>query len=95
MLVVDLNLVIVFTSHCYSMKMPPQRQRRRLTVEELARCIGMLKYGARQRHVAELLGVSQSVVAELKTGIKLMVQLLIDMEAAEKGPPRSKMTVFS
>ena len=44
------------------MKMPPQRQRRRLTVEELARCIGMLENGARQRHVAELLGVSQSVV---------------------------------
>ena len=44
------------------MKMPQQRQRRRLTVEELAKCIGMLENGARQRHVAELLGVSQSVV---------------------------------
>jgi hypothetical protein len=37
----------------------------------------------------------RALFAELGTGIKLMVQLLIDMEAAEKGPPRSKMTVFS
>lgn len=42
--------------------MPPQRQRRRLTAEELGRCIGMLENGARQRHVAEVMGVSQSVV---------------------------------
>ena len=33
----------------------------------------------------------RALFAELGTGIKLMVQLLIDMEAAEKGQPRSKM----
>ncbi|XP_046548606.1 visual pigment-like receptor peropsin [Haliotis rubra] len=32
----------------------------------------------------------RALFAELGTGINLMVQLLIDMEAAEKGPPRSK-----
>ena len=43
--------------------MPPQHQMRRLTGEELARCIRMLEDGARQRHVAESMSVSQSVVS--------------------------------
>lgn len=42
--------------------MPPQRQRRRLTSEQLGRCIGMLESGFSQRHVANALNVSQSVV---------------------------------
>lgn len=43
--------------------MPPQRVRRRLTTEQLGRCIGMLDAGYSQRDVANALNVSQSVVS--------------------------------
>ena len=47
--------------------MPPQRQRRRLTTEELARAraraMGMLECGFSQRRVANICGVSQSVIS--------------------------------
>ena len=43
--------------------MPPQRQRRRLTTEELSRAMGMLEYGPSQRRVANVFGVSQSVIS--------------------------------
>ena len=43
--------------------MPPQRQRRRLTTEELARAMGMLEHGSSQRRVANVFGVSQSVIS--------------------------------
>ena len=42
--------------------MPPQRQRSRLTTEELARAMGMLECGSSQRRVANVFGVSQSVI---------------------------------
>ena len=42
--------------------MPPQHVRRRLTTEQLGRCIGMLDAGYSQRDVANALNVSQSVV---------------------------------
>ena len=42
--------------------MPPQRVRRRLTTEQLGRCIGMLDAGYSQRDVANALNVNQSVV---------------------------------
>ena len=43
--------------------MPPQRQCRRLTTEELARAMGMLECGSSQRRVASVFGLSQSVIS--------------------------------
>ena len=39
--------------------MPPQRQRSRLTTDELPRAMDMLEYGSSQRRVANVFGVSQ------------------------------------
>ena len=41
--------------------MPPQRQCSRLTTEELARAVDMLKCGSSKRRVANVFGLSQSV----------------------------------
>ena len=43
--------------------MPPQRQRRRLSTEELSRAIGMLECGSSQRRVANVFSLSQSVIS--------------------------------
>ena len=43
--------------------MPPQCQRNRLTHEEMARAMGMLECGYSQRRVANVFGVSQSVIS--------------------------------
>ena len=43
--------------------MPPQRQRRRLTTEELSRTMGMLECGSSQHMVANVFGVSQIVIS--------------------------------
>ena len=42
--------------------MPPQRQRRRLTTEELSRAMGMLECGFSQHRIANVVGVSQIVI---------------------------------
>ena len=42
--------------------MPPRRQRNRLPTEELARAMGMTECGYSQRRVANVFGVSQSVI---------------------------------
>lgn len=63
MLLVGENLEVpkFFALHL-AITMSPQRLRRRLTSEQLGRCIGMLDSGFSQRHVANALNVSQSVV---------------------------------
>ena len=43
--------------------MPPQRQCRRLATEELSRAMGMLECVSSQRRVANIFGVSQSVIS--------------------------------
>ena len=43
--------------------MPPQRQRSRLTTEELATAMGMLECESSQRRVANVFGLSQSVIS--------------------------------
>ena len=43
--------------------MPPQRQCSRLTTEELARAMGVLECGSAQRRVANVFGVSHSVIS--------------------------------
>ena len=43
--------------------MPPQRQRSRLTTEELAKAMSMLECGSSQRGVANVFGVSQIVIS--------------------------------
>ena len=43
--------------------MPPQRQRRQLTNEELYRALGMLECGSSQRSIDNVFGVSQSVIS--------------------------------
>ena len=42
--------------------MPPKRQRRRLTTEEVSRAMGILECGFFQRRVANVFGVSQIVI---------------------------------
>ena len=58
---VSISLKIVLP-HLRS-SMPPQRQRNRLPTEELARAMGMLECGYSQRRVANVFGVSQSVIS--------------------------------
>ena len=45
--------------------MADRRLRRHLSQDEMNRGIGMLHYGLSQRHVANVLGVSQSVVSRM------------------------------
>ena len=52
----------LFLLHLRS-SMSPQRQRNRFTTEELARAMGMLKCGYSERRVANVFGVSQSVIS--------------------------------
>ena len=59
----SLTTHVDFTTQTLIREMPPPRHRRRLTTEELARGIGMLETGLSQRHVANSLGVSQSVIS--------------------------------
>jgi transposase len=47
--------------------MAQQRLRRHLSSDELSRCVGMLEGGCTQTHVANVLGVSQSVVSRAWT----------------------------
>ena len=43
--------------------MPPQCQHRQLTTEEVARAMSMLECGSSQHRVANVFGVSQSVIS--------------------------------
>ena len=55
--------------------MPPRRQRIHLPPEELNRAIGLLQSGLRQRHVANLLGTSQSVISRAWTRYRRLGQV--------------------
>ena len=46
--------------------MPHQRQRRRCTIEHISRAVGMLECESSQRKVANVFGVSQSVLSRAR-----------------------------
>ena len=76
------------------MTMPPQSVRRRLTTEELGRCIGMLDAGYSQRDIANALNVSQSVVNRAGTDSKLLVQQHTDMGMVVRGRQPNAKTIL-
>ena len=57
--------------------MAQQRLRRHLSSDELSRCVGMLEGGCTQTHVANVLGVSQSVVSRAWTRYHAVVTAVI------------------
>ena len=74
--------------------MPPQRQCRRLTTEELARALGMLECGSSQRRVASVFGVSQSVISRAGIASRRMAQLPSAMLVVDNEQPRQERINF-
>ena len=68
--------------------MADRRLRRHLSQDEMNRGIGMLRSGLSQRHVANVLGVSQSVVS------RMWNRLGICMLAGENAQPMRFKTDF-
>ena len=74
--------------------MADRRLRRHLSQDEMNRGIGMLHSGLSQRHVANVLGVSQSVVSECGTGLLRPEMLGICMLGGENAQPMRFKTDF-
>ena len=74
--------------------MADRRLRRHLSQDEMNRGIGMLHSELSQRHVANVLGVSQSVVPECGTGLLRPEMLGICMLGGENAQPMRFKTDF-
>ena len=74
--------------------MADRRLRRHLSQDEMNRGIGMLHSGLSQRHVANVLGVSQSVVSRIGTGLLRPEMLGICMLGGENAQPMRFKTDF-
>jgi hypothetical protein len=74
--------------------MPLQRVRRRLTTEQLGRCIGMPDAGYSQRDVAYALNVSQRVVNRARNHSKRLVQQHTDTGVVIRGRQPNAKTIL-
>ena len=74
--------------------MADRRLRRHLSQDEMNRGIGMLHSGLSQRHVANVLGVSQSVSQECGTDLLRPEMLGICMLGGENAQPMRFKTDF-